>query len=230
MKHLMITLTVSMAAFATSALAAFDDRPYRTQGAWQVYAVFENGKYFHCSAETRSGSNRMRLIKFAGNDTLMVATPTTNTRQFEGGVAFNGVGDAVKFSTFNGWAVHSTTDSHIFDMLTQGREMSLDVGRGYVNYSLDGVEGVLSALRTCAARAGQGGNQAIPAGAQAPATAAPVRCASENQMCQFTGRRTVIYGARSQTISKVMDGPVMCTNAAFGTDPAPNIVKSCSLQ
>ncbi|MEI9851503.1 MAG: hypothetical protein WDN24_12440 [Sphingomonas sp.] len=58
----------------------------------------------------------------------------------------------------------------------------------------------------------------------------PVVCATENQMCSFSGTRTVTYGAPGRTVTKSLAGPITCSNAVFGTDPAPGVVKSCSVQ
>ncbi|WP_413673077.1 hypothetical protein ACEN9H_29785 [Massilia cellulosiltytica] len=65
-------------------------------------------------------------------------------------------------------------------------------------------------------------------------TAAPVAstptftaCATENGTCSFTGKREVRYGTSTIYTSKVVTGPVACTNAVFG-DPARGQVKSCS--
>ncbi len=37
----------------------------------------------------------------------------------------------------------------------------------------------------------------------------------------------VRYGAGTRWVQKTVTGTVACTNAFFGTDPAPNVVKSC---
>jgi hypothetical protein len=52
-------------------------------------------------------------------------------------------------------------------------------------------------------------------------------CAAENGSCSFTGKREVRYGAAAKFTSKVLTGPVACTNAVFG-DPIVGVVKSCS--
>jgi hypothetical protein len=52
------------------------------------------------------------------------------------------------------------------------------------------------------------------------------RCAGEGGTCTFTGTRAVAYGAGSYTY-KTATGGTACTNAAFGGDPAANILKSC---
>lgn len=58
---------------------------------------------------------------------------------------------------------------------------------------------------------------------------AAVQCATENQSCAFTGYRTVIYGVPGRTVSKLMAGPILCTNTVMGQDPAPGVAKACSL-
>ncbi|VTU23434.1 Endoglucanase precursor [Variovorax sp. PBL-H6] len=37
----------------------------------------------------------------------------------------------------------------------------------------------------------------------------------------------VAYGAGTRWVQKTVNGTVPCTNAFFGTDPAPFVVKSC---
>jgi hypothetical protein len=37
----------------------------------------------------------------------------------------------------------------------------------------------------------------------------------------------VRYGADTRWVQKTVNGTVPCTNAFFGTDPAPVVVKSC---
>jgi len=65
--------------------------------------------------------------------------------------------------------------------------------------------------------------------AAAPVTGTPTftACATENGTCSFTGKREVRYGTSTIYTSKVVTGPVACTNAVFG-DPARGQVKSCS--
>ncbi len=55
-----------------------------------------------------------------------------------------------------------------------------------------------------------------------------VRCAGEGQTCTFGGgTRTVRYGAGSTWIQKAVTTSIACTNAAFGSDPAVGVAKSC---
>lgn len=51
-------------------------------------------------------------------------------------------------------------------------------------------------------------------------------CAGESGQCAFTGTRSVAYGAGTYTF-KAATSATACTNDAFGTDPAANLVKSC---
>jgi hypothetical protein len=53
-------------------------------------------------------------------------------------------------------------------------------------------------------------------------------CASEKAICSFSGTREVRYGANGVYVSKTVTGSTPCTNAAFGSDPASGVVKSCS--
>ena len=70
---------------------------------------------------------------------------------------------------------------------------------------------------------------ASTATAAAPVTATPTftACATENGTCSFSGKREVRYGTSTIYTSKVVTGPVACTNTVFG-DPARGQVKSCS--
>jgi hypothetical protein len=64
--------------------------------------------------------------------------------------------------------------------------------------------------------------------APAPTTTATfTACAKENGSCSFNGKREVRYGTSTIYTSKVVTGPVACTNAVFG-DPVVGQVKSCS--
>jgi hypothetical protein len=62
----------------------------------------------------------------------------------------------------------------------------------------------------------------------ATATATFSACASENGTCSFSGKREVRYGTATIYTSKVVTGPVKCTNAVFG-DPAHGQVKACTV-
>ena len=53
-------------------------------------------------------------------------------------------------------------------------------------------------------------------------------CAAENGTCTVSGTRTVAYGAGT-FVSKSVSGSTPCTSAAFGSDPAKNLQKSCYL-
>ena len=52
------------------------------------------------------------------------------------------------------------------------------------------------------------------------------RCAGEGGTCSFSGTRAVAYGAGTYTYKTVTDSTA-CTNASFGGDPAPDVLKSC---
>ena len=68
---------------------------------------------------------------------------------------------------------------------------------------------------------------AAPAPAPTTSTATFTACAKENAACSFSGTREVRYGTSTIYTSKVVTGPVACTNAVFG-DPVVGQVKSCS--
>jgi parallel beta-helix repeat protein len=53
-------------------------------------------------------------------------------------------------------------------------------------------------------------------------------CASENGTCNFTGTRSVRYGANGIFVTKnSVTGPIPCTNAYFGNDPVFGVTKAC---
>jgi hypothetical protein len=54
-----------------------------------------------------------------------------------------------------------------------------------------------------------------------------IACAREGQMCEQPGRNTIFYGAQGKFVTRVVIDRISCSNAAFGTDPAPNLSKAC---
>ncbi|MFC1418050.1 alpha-L-rhamnosidase-related protein [Streptacidiphilus cavernicola] len=62
-----------------------------------------------------------------------------------------------------------------------------------------------------------------PAGGPAGYTA----CAAENGSCTVSGTREVAYGLNGAYRFQVVTGSTPCTSAAFGTDPLPNVAKTC---
>lgn len=60
-----------------------------------------------------------------------------------------------------------------------------------------------------------------------PGTYLYEECASEGGRCEFGGYRTVRYGAGEAWEYKTFLGSADCGVAAFGRDPAPNVVKRC---
>jgi cytolysin (calcineurin-like family phosphatase) len=52
-------------------------------------------------------------------------------------------------------------------------------------------------------------------------------CAKEGERCQFTGTRTVRYGANGIWAETTATNGVVCGVAAFGRDPVPNVLKQC---
>lgn len=55
-----------------------------------------------------------------------------------------------------------------------------------------------------------------------------IKCAKENEICRFTGTRTVAFGAADSFIYRSFAESVACTNTAFGSDPKPGKRKYCS--
>ena len=54
-------------------------------------------------------------------------------------------------------------------------------------------------------------------------------CAAEDGTCNFSGNAEVRYGVGTNFVTKVVAGPVSCSNAVFG-DPVYGEVKSCSVK
>lgn len=73
------------------------------------------------------------------------------------------------------------------------------------------------------------GTADAPAGGTAtPDTVTWASCAKENAVCSFTGTRDVRFGANGLYVTRTVTGSIVCSNANFG-DPAPNVVKTCSI-
>ncbi len=67
-----------------------------------------------------------------------------------------------------------------------------------------------------------------PAPNQAKTCVIPVtKCASEGGKCEFSGVRTVKYGANDVWAVKTVRDGLTCGVAAFGYDPVPNVLKQC---
>jgi Concanavalin A-like lectin/glucanases superfamily len=58
-------------------------------------------------------------------------------------------------------------------------------------------------------------------------TASWTVCAKEYQTCAVSGKREVRYGTSTAFITGVASGSVLCTNKAFGKDPAYGLAKQC---
>ena len=54
-------------------------------------------------------------------------------------------------------------------------------------------------------------------------------CAGEGAVCQLSGTNRVRYGTETKNVTKVLTGPVPCSNATFG-DPAHGDLKTCSFR
>jgi hypothetical protein len=54
-------------------------------------------------------------------------------------------------------------------------------------------------------------------------------CAGEGAICQLSGTNRVRYGTETQNVTKVLTGPVTCSNDTFG-DPAHGFLKTCSFR
>ena len=63
--------------------------------------------------------------------------------------------------------------------------------------------------------------------AQAATSTAWHSCVGEGDTCTFVGTRLVRYGANGHYAYQSATDSMPCTNEAFGSDPAPGVVKSC---
>jgi hypothetical protein len=52
-------------------------------------------------------------------------------------------------------------------------------------------------------------------------------CAGEGAICQLSGTNRVRYGTEGKYVTRVLTGPVTCSNATFG-DPDHGALKACS--
>ncbi len=58
-----------------------------------------------------------------------------------------------------------------------------------------------------------------------------IKCGGESDTCQMGGApMEVRYGANGTYVTKTVSQAFACTNAYFGSDPVPNVVKSCELR
>jgi probable HAF family extracellular repeat protein len=94
------------------------------------------------------------------------------------------------------------------------------------------VAGTLIGLGLAACGGGAGTGESAIAGSSATTALAAeaaswTECASEDRICEFSGSREVRYGANGTYVTRILTGPVECSNAAFG-DPLPGADKSCS--
>jgi hypothetical protein len=68
-----------------------------------------------------------------------------------------------------------------------------------------------------------------------PPTGEWTHCANQNERCAFTGTRTVRYGAIDENgverfEQRDFTGGMVCNNAGFGMNPAPDLLKTCSIR
>jgi hypothetical protein len=70
----------------------------------------------------------------------------------------------------------------------------------------------------------------VPAAARKTAAATVwTPCAGEGAICQLSGTNRVRYGTETKNVTKVLTGPVTCSNATFG-DPDHGALKTCSFR
>lgn len=63
-----------------------------------------------------------------------------------------------------------------------------------------------------------------------PPSTAWTQCAIQEQICSFVGTRRVRYGVDTRWVERDFTDGVLCNSTTFGTNPAPNVGKSCQLQ
>ena len=64
---------------------------------------------------------------------------------------------------------------------------------------------------------------------KAAAASAWTPCAGEGAVCQLSGTNRVRYGTETKHVTKLLTGPVTCSNATFG-DPDHGALKTCSFR
>ena len=74
---------------------------------------------------------------------------------------------------------------------------------------------------------GSGGRRSCKINAQKPPAQDGGECAKEGERCGFLGTSEVAYGAGNRWVTKTATKSIQCGVAAFGTDPAPNVHKTC---
>jgi len=73
-----------------------------------------------------------------------------------------------------------------------------------------------------------GATTTTPSPAPSPTPTTWTTCANEGATCTFSGTANVRYGTATNYVTKAATGSIACNNATFG-DPAPGMVKSCSV-
>jgi hypothetical protein len=63
-----------------------------------------------------------------------------------------------------------------------------------------------------------------------PGTFEWVNCAAENGRCEFSGLRSVMYGAGDKWVEVAAIDGLACNSATFGRDPTPGVAKTCQVQ
>ncbi len=56
------------------------------------------------------------------------------------------------------------------------------------------------------------------------------KCSNERVRCEFSGEKTVFYGAEGSYLEKKAKNGIECDNATFGKDPAPGAHKACYIE
>jgi chitodextrinase len=104
-------------------------------------------------------------------------------------------------------------------------------GANATSYTVNGL--APSTTYTFTVKAKDASNNVSAASNSATATTDPlanwVACAGENQTCSFTGTKEVRYGANGNYVKGTFTNSVVCSNNAFGTDPAPGYYKTCDV-
>ncbi|WP_426513927.1 family 43 glycosylhydrolase [Dactylosporangium sp. McL0621] len=129
---------------------------------------------------------------------------------------------AVTAGTRYGIVVKSANTTGCYGMLHNDSAPYPGGGQGYS--SDGGATFRAEANRTTRFATTVSSRAALPAGA---VPAGFTRCTGEHGVCTLTAPAVVAYGAGTLVYQTAPAGPVPCTSAAFGTDPAYGSLKSC---
>jgi hypothetical protein len=100
-------------------------------------------------------------------------------------------------------------------------------GTGSCTNAFFGTDPAPNTVKSCVAPAGTPAPPPAPPPPPPPAPPTGPTLASEGGTFTVATPTLVSYGADTRWVQKTVTGTVSCTNAYFGTDPAPFVVKRC---